>query len=70
MIINGPAFKELRESQMMSKFFLAKASGVSPTVINRLELSKFISPELMRRVLSVLNITPEEAFSKKMLLHS
>ncbi|MDR2300562.1 MAG: helix-turn-helix domain-containing protein [Deltaproteobacteria bacterium] len=70
MIINGPAFKQVREDLLMTKFTLAKASGVSPNVIYGIELSRRTSPKLLMKVLDALNLTPEQAYVKKMIEHN
>jgi predicted transcriptional regulator len=67
MKINGPAFKKCREHQLLSVTELAKKSEVSPSVVNNIELSKPSRLESLRRVISGLGLTVDEARAQKFI---
>jgi predicted transcriptional regulator len=61
MKINGKAFKDARESLMMSVTEVAKKALVSGAVIRKLEDSQPARPELVRRVIEALGKSVDEA---------
>jgi DNA-binding XRE family transcriptional regulator len=71
MKINGNAFKLAREKSLRSPGSLANISGVSPKTIVNIELGKQnVRPNTVRKVLSGLGLTLEEAFQKNLVIAS
>ena len=58
------SIKTIREQRMMSKSELARAAGVSPLTIDRIEHGNPCRPETLRKVILALGYTPAD---KKLL---
>ncbi|MDR0354953.1 MAG: helix-turn-helix domain-containing protein [Deltaproteobacteria bacterium] len=67
MRVNAEAFRRARENQLISVLGLAKKAEVSGKVIRNLELGKTTRLESIRKIISALGFTLEEAREKRLV---
>jgi predicted transcriptional regulator len=67
MRINGKAFKSRREQLLISSYNLSKQAGVSPSVIKSIEDSGTPRPDSVRKVITALGLTLQEAYAKHLI---
>jgi predicted transcriptional regulator len=67
MIINGEAFRKTREGQLLSANELGKKAEVSPAVVKNLELGKSRRLESIRKVITALGLTIDEARERRLI---
>lgn len=67
MKINGEAFRKMRENLLLSQYHLAKLAGVTPNVVKSIEQGGLPRLQSIRKLLSVLNLTVQEAYQDKLL---
>ncbi|MDR2442124.1 MAG: helix-turn-helix domain-containing protein [Deltaproteobacteria bacterium] len=68
MRVDGDAFKKARTKQLLSSFGLAKQAGVSPNIVRNIEMGKTPRADTVRKVISALGLTVEEALDRRMIM--
>lgn len=67
MKVNGAEFRKMRENRLLGPYNLAKLAGISPSIIKSIEQGGTPRLESIRKVLTALDLTVQEAYQRKML---
>ncbi|MDR2300563.1 MAG: helix-turn-helix domain-containing protein [Deltaproteobacteria bacterium] len=67
MNVDGLAFKKARVKRLMTQSFLSRTSGVSPNTIKKIETGQTRKLDVIRKVLTAMNMSVKEAFETHML---
>jgi predicted transcriptional regulator len=67
MKVNGAAFKKIRENRLLGPYNLAKRAGISPSIIKSIEQGGTPRLESIRKVLTALDLTVQDAYSMGLL---